>query len=101
MHEVIKNAYATGEVLVDGDNVYAPDADPVRVRRRIGMVFQKPNPFPTMSVYDNVLAGVKLNGKLSPGTNEDELVETSLRSVALWDEVKGKLRSSGVALSGG
>lgn len=101
MHEVVKNAYAVGEVLIDGDNIYAPDADPVRVRRRIGMVFQKPNPFPTMSVYDNVIAGLKLNGNKRRGVNYDEIVETSLRSVALWDEVKTKLRESGMALSGG
>jgi phosphate transport system ATP-binding protein len=101
MHEVVKGAYATGEVLIDGENIYAPDADPVRVRRRIGMVFQKPNPFPTMSIYDNVLAGLRLNAGLKRGVNYDEIVEAALVSVALWDEVKTKLRSSGIALSGG
>jgi phosphate transport system ATP-binding protein len=101
MHEVIKGAYATGEVLLDGENIYAPDADPVRVRRRIGMVFQKANPFPTMSIYDNVIAGLKLNTGKRRDVNYDEIVETALRSVALWDEVRDKLRSSGVALSGG
>jgi len=101
MHEVVKNAYATGEVLIDGENIYAPDADPVRVRRRIGMVFQKPNPFPTMSIYDNVIAGLKLNNGTQRGVNYDDVVEAALRSVALWDEVKDKLRSSGIALSGG
>jgi phosphate transport system ATP-binding protein len=101
MHEVVKGAYATGEVLLDGENIYAPNADPVRVRRRIGMVFQKPNPFPTMSIYDNVIAGLKLNSGKPRGTGYDEIVESALRSVALWDEVKDKLRSSGVALSGG
>jgi phosphate transport system ATP-binding protein len=101
MHEVIKGAYATGEVLLDGENIYAPEADPVRIRRRIGMVFQKPNPFPTMSIYDNVIAGLKLNAGRQRGVNYDEIVESALRSVALWDEVKDKLRSSGVALSGG
>jgi phosphate transport system ATP-binding protein len=101
MHEVIEGAYATGEVLLDGENIYAPEADPVRIRRRIGMVFQKPNPFPTMSIYDNVIAGLKLNAGRQRGVNYDEIVESALRSVALWDEVKDKLRSSGVALSGG
>jgi phosphate transport system ATP-binding protein len=101
MHEVIKGAYATGQVLLDGEDIYAPGADPVRVRRRIGMVFQKPNPFPTMSIYDNVIAGIKLNSGKRRGMNYDEIVESALRSVALWDEVKDKLRSSGVALSGG
>lgn len=101
MHEVIPGAYATGEVLIDSDNIYAPTADPVRIRRRIGMVFQKPNPFPTMSVYDNVLAGFKLNGGTPRGVNMDEIVESALRSVALWDEVKNKLKASGQALSGG
>ncbi len=101
MHEVAKGAYATGDVLLDGQNIYAPGADPVRIRRRIGMVFQKPNPFPTMSIYDNVIAGLKLNRGPQRGAAYDEIVESALRSVALWDEVKDKLRSSGVALSGG
>ncbi len=101
MHEVAKGAYATGDVLLDGQNIYAPGADPVRIRRRIGMVFQKPNPFPTMSIYDNVIAGLKLNRGQQRGAAYDEIVESALRSVALWDEVKDKLRSSGVALSGG
>jgi phosphate transport system ATP-binding protein len=101
MHEVIKGAYATGDVLLDGENIYAPGADPVRIRRRIGMVFQKPNPFPTMSIYDNVIAGLKLNRGIRSGGNTDEIVESALRSVALWEEVKDKLRHSGIALSGG
>jgi phosphate transport system ATP-binding protein len=101
MHEVVKGAYATGEVLLDDENIYAPGADPVRIRRRIGMVFQKPNPFPTMSIYDNVLAGVKLNGGKQRGVSYDDVVERALTSVALWDEVKTKLKSSGIALSGG
>src|SRR5215475_1965399 len=101
MHEVVKGAYATGEVLIDDENIYAPDADPVRIRRRIGMVFQKPNPFPTMSIYDNVIAGFKLNSGKPKGISFDEIVESSLRSVGLWDEVKDKLRMSGIALSGG
>ncbi len=101
MHEVVKGAYATGEVLLDGENIYAPGADPVRIRRKIGMVFQKPNPFPTMSVYDNVIAGFKLNSGTPRGVNFDDIVESALRSVALWDEVKDKLKASGIALSGG
>ncbi|MEP7285429.1 MAG: phosphate ABC transporter ATP-binding protein PstB [Chloroflexota bacterium] len=101
MHEVIKGAYATGEVLIDGDNIYSSSADPVRIRRRIGMVFQKPNPFPTMSIYDNVLAGVHLNSGKQRGVDYDQIVESALHSVALWDEVKDKLRQSGMALSGG
>ena len=101
MHEVIKGAYATGEVILNGENLYAVNADPVRIRRRIGMVFQKPNPFPTMSIYDNVIAGLKLNSGRPRGVDYDAIVEKALRSVALWDEVKDKLKSSGVALSGG
>jgi phosphate transport system ATP-binding protein len=101
MHEVIKGAYVTGEVLLDGTNIYAPNADPVRIRRRIGMVFQKPNPFPTLSIYDNVIAGYKLNAGTNRNVNYDEIVEKALRSVALWDEVKDKLHQSGGALSGG
>lgn len=101
MHEVVKDAYVTGEVLLNGENVYAFDADPVRVRRRIGMVFQKPNPFPMMSIYDNVIAGFKLNYGKPRGMNYDDVVEHALRSVALWGEVKDKLKVSGAALSGG
>ncbi|MEO8609968.1 MAG: phosphate ABC transporter ATP-binding protein PstB [Chloroflexota bacterium] len=102
MHEVIAGATVQGEVLLNGQNIYAKDADPVRIRRRIGMVFQKPNPFPTLSIYDNVIAGYKLNvGRPPQGTNFDEIVEKALRSTALWDEVKDKLRDSGGALSGG
>jgi phosphate transport system ATP-binding protein len=101
MHEVIAGAYATGDVLLDDENIYGPEADPVRVRRRIGMVFQKPNPFPTMSIYDNVIAGFKLNSGKQRGVDYDEIVEQSLRAVALWDEVKDKLQNSGTSLSGG
>ncbi len=101
MHEVLRGAHAEGEVILDGDNIYAPDADPVRIRRRIGMVFQKPNPFPTMSIYNNVIAGLKLNGGSHSGINYDEVVENSLRQAALWDEVKNKLKDSGASLSGG
>jgi phosphate transport system ATP-binding protein len=101
MHEVIRGGYATGEVLLDKEDIYSNKADPVVIRRRIGMVFQKPNPFPTMSIYDNVIVGLKLNGGRQRGTSYDEIVERSLKSVALWDEVKDKLKSSGSALSGG
>jgi phosphate transport system ATP-binding protein len=101
MHELVDGAYATGEVLLNGENIYDPQIDPVRIRRRIGMVFQKPNPFPMMSVYENVIAGFKLNRGVPRGTNMDEVVEKALRGAALWDEVKNKLHMSGAALSGG
>ncbi|MHB8628688.1 MAG: phosphate ABC transporter ATP-binding protein PstB [Aggregatilineales bacterium] len=102
MHEVIKGAYATGEVLLDNENIYAPSTNPVRIRRRIGMVFQKPNPFVTMSIHDNVIAGLKLNvGNRNNNVDIDAIVEDSLRSVALWEEVKDKLKESGASLSGG
>lgn len=101
MHEVIRHARASGEVVLDGENIYAPDADPVRIRRRIGMVFQKPNPFPTLSIYDNVIAGLKLNAVQRSKAEYDAIVEKSLRAAALWDEVKGKLNASGASLSGG
>ncbi len=100
MHEVIPGARVEGTVLIGGTDVYAPEVDAVAVRRRVGMVFQRPNPFPTMSIFDNVAAGLKLNGR----TNRAELaerVERSLRRAALWDEVKDKLRQPGTALSGG
>jgi phosphate transport system ATP-binding protein len=99
LHEVVPGASVAGKVLLDGVDIYAPGVDPVRVRRRVGMVFQKPNPFPTMSIRDNVLAGLRLNG-LRPG-DADALVEKALRQVALWDEVKDVLGRSGVSLSGG
>jgi phosphate transport system ATP-binding protein len=101
MHEVVRGAYATGEVLLNGENIYDERVDPVIIRRRIGMVFQKPNPFPTMSIYDNVIVGLKLNGGKPRGASYDEIVERSLKSVVLWDEVKDKLGTSGAALSGG
>jgi phosphate transport system ATP-binding protein len=100
MHETVLGAGVRGSVLLDGQDIYAPNVDPVRVRRLIGMVFQKPNPFPMMSIYDNVAAGLKLNG-LARGRAVDEIVERSLRSAALWDEVKDKLGKSGASLSGG
>lgn len=100
MHEVVPEARVTGRVLVEGRNIYAPEVDPVEVRRWIGMVFQRPNPFPTMSIYDNVAAGLKLNG-IRKRQLLDEVVERSLTLAALWDEVKDDLRKSGASLSGG
>jgi len=99
MHEEISGARATGEVMLDDQDVYASEVDVVAVRRAIGMVFQKPNPFPTMSVYDNVAAGVRLTG--TKGTDLDERVERSLRGAGLWDEVKDRLDEAGLGLSGG
>ncbi len=102
MHEVTPGApRVEGEVLLDGQNIYAPNADPVKVRRLIGMVFQKPNPFPTMSISENVLAGIKLNSGRLSHTQAAEIVEQSLHRAALWDEVKDKLGKSGASLSGG
>jgi len=100
MHEVVPGARVEGRVLLDGQDIYDPSIDPVRVRRLIGMVFQKPNPFPMMSVYDNVVAGIKLN-RTAKRAELDGIVERSLREAALWDEVKDKLRASGASLSGG
>ncbi|MDN5653916.1 MAG: ATP-binding cassette domain-containing protein, partial [Kocuria sp.] len=88
MHEVIPGAYVEGKVNLDGENLYAKGVDPVRVRSQVGMVFQRPNPFPTMSIRDNVLAGVKLNSRRIARSDEDVLVESSLRSANLWNEVK-------------
>ena len=99
MHEEIPGAYATGDVRLDGLDIYAPEVDVVSVRRSIGMVFQKPNPFPTMSIGDNVAAGLKLAGV--KGGNRDEIIESSLRSAGLWDEVKDRLGQPGLGLSGG
>jgi phosphate transport system ATP-binding protein len=101
MHEVIVGARAEGEVLLDGENIYAPDVDPVQVRRRIGMVFQKPTPFPTMSIEDNVAAGLKLNGINFSRSEKDQVVERCLKQAALWEEVKDRLRAPGGSLSGG
>lgn len=100
MHEVVPGARVTGKVLLEGEDLYGPFADPVLVRRRIGMVFQKPNPFPTLSIYDNVAAGLRLNG-LRDRRSVEEKVEKSLKMAALWDEVKDNLRKSGTSLSGG
>lgn len=101
MHEVIPGARVEGEVVVDGVNLYGPGVDAVQVRRAIGMVFQRPNPFPTMSIAENVLAGAKLNNKRMRKSEAEELVETSLRGANLWDEVKDRLDRPGSGLSGG
>ncbi|MCS6712169.1 phosphate ABC transporter ATP-binding protein [Brachybacterium sp. EF45031] len=101
MHEVIPGAYAKGKVEIEGENIYGPGVDPVNVRRRVGMVFQKANPFPTMSIRDNVLAGVKLNNRRISKSAGDELVEKSLRGANLWEEVKDRLDRPGMGLSGG
>ena len=100
MHEVVRGGRVKGEVLLDGVNIYGEGVDPVQVRRLAGMVFQKPNPFPMMSVYDNVVAGLKLEGIRNKALL-DETVERCLKQAALWDEVKDKLHASGAALSGG
>ncbi len=100
MHELVPNAKMTGTVLLDGKDIYASDMDPVMVRRRVGMVFQKPNPFPTMSIYDNVAAGLKLTGT-KKGKNLDEIVHRSLEQATLWDEVKDDLKKAGTSISGG
>ncbi|WP_417235575.1 phosphate ABC transporter ATP-binding protein PstB [Arthrobacter sp.] len=101
MHEVIPGATVEGKVLLDGDNLYDPGVDPVTVRSQIGMVFQRPNPFPTMSIRDNVLAGVKLNARRIGKSDADDLVESSLRGANLWNEVKDRLDKPGSGLSGG
>ena len=100
MHEVVPRARVSGRVLLEGQNMYAPGVDPVRVRRRIGMLFQRPNPFPTMSIFDNVVAGLKLAERHARRELE-EIVERALRQVALWEEVKDVLGKSAADLSGG
>ena len=100
MHELVPGARTKGIVLIDEANIYAKGVDPVTVRRRVGMVFQKPNPFPTMSVYDNVVAGLKLNG-VRDHSFLDKAVQRSLEQAFLWDEVKTDLDKSGSSLSGG
>jgi phosphate transport system ATP-binding protein len=101
LHEVIAGAHVEGDVLLDGENIYARDVDPVNVRRTIGMVFQRPNPFPTMSIYENVVAGLKLQGGRRSKSELDDTVERSLRSANLWEEVKDRLAKPGGGLSGG
>jgi phosphate transport system ATP-binding protein len=101
MHEVVPGARVEGKVAMDGQDLYGGDVDPVDVRRRVGMVFQRPNPFPTMSIYENVVAGVRLNARRMRKADLDGLVERSLRSANLWEEVKDRLDRPGAGLSGG
>ncbi|KMY22721.1 phosphate transport system ATP-binding protein [Actinobaculum suis] len=101
MHEVQPGAYVTGSVEIDGQDIYAPGVDPVTVRGHVGMVFQRPNPFPTMSIRDNVLAGYRLNNQKVNKADAEEIVETSLRGANLWEEVKDRLDRPGASLSGG
>lgn len=101
MHELVPSASLAGEVLLDGDDIYSPTKKITEARRDIGMVFQKPNPFPAMSIYDNVIAGLKLTGVDASKDAKDELVQTSLQRAGLWNEVKDRLRSPGGGLSGG
>lgn len=101
MHEVIPGAHVEGEVLLGGEDIYAANVDPVQVRRRVGMVFQRPNPFPTMSIYDNVLAGNRLNGGKLKKSDADAIVEKALTGANLWNEVKDRLGKPGMGLSGG
>ena len=100
MHELTPNAKLTGQILLDGKNIYDPNVDAVMIRRRVGMVFQKPNPFPTMSIYDNVAAGLRLTGA-TKGKNLDDIVKRSLEQATLWDEVKDDLKKPGTSISGG
>ncbi|NDW10603.1 phosphate ABC transporter ATP-binding protein [Dysgonomonas sp. 520] len=99
MHDLYPEIETTGEILLKGENIF--HMNPMKVRRLAGMVFQRPNPFPTMSIYDNVIAGYKLNGIPLTKKEKDEIVESSLRSVALWDEVKDSMTKKGTFLSGG
>jgi phosphate transport system ATP-binding protein len=100
MHELSDGGWTTGKVLLDGTDIYAPGVNPVEVRRRVGMVFQRPTPFPTMSIYDNVAAGLRVNGG-RPRAAVAAAVERALRQAALWDEVKDRLHTSALELSGG
>lgn len=100
MHDMTKNARVEGKILLDGEDLYSKDVDPIYHRRKVGMVFQKPNPFPTMSIYDNVSAGLRLNG-VRDKRILDEIVEDSLRMAYLWDEVKSNLKKPAMELSGG
>ena len=100
MHEVVPGGWVDGKVLLDDEDLYADGVDPVAVRRTVGMVFQRPNPFPTMSIYDNVAAGLRLNG-VKGRALLDETVEASLRRANLWEEVKDRLKKAGSGLSGG
>jgi phosphate transport system ATP-binding protein len=100
MHELVLGSRFSGQILLDGKDIYALDVDPVMIRRRVGMVFQKPNPFPTMSIYDNVAAGLKLTG-VKKGASLDEIVKRSLEQATLWNEVKDDLKKPGTSISGG
>ncbi len=100
MHEIVPGARIEGRVLLDGEDVYGPNVHPVQLRRRVGMVFQKPNPFPTMSIRDNVLAGLRLTGRLDRAS-ADGILERALEQAALWEEVKDRLENPGIGLSGG
>ncbi|AKG52799.1 phosphate transport protein PstB [Dehalogenimonas sp. WBC-2] len=101
LHEISNNGRVDGSVRLDGNDIYDPSVDPVMIRRHIGMVFQKPTPFPTMSIFDNVVSGIRLTRLWSRRKQMAEVVERSLRHAALWDEVKDKLGESGASLSGG
>lgn len=100
MHEEVPGARATGSVLFGGEDIYAPDADPTDIRRRIGMVFQRPNPFPTMTIFENVVAGLKLRGHYDKA-NLAERAEAAMRQAGIWDELKDRLNKPGGRLSGG
>jgi phosphate transport system ATP-binding protein len=100
MHELTDQAWVTGRILLDGEDVYSDKVSVMQLRRRVGMVFQRPTPFPTMTIYDNVAAGLRLNGKV-PRAELDQVVEQSLKQAALWEEVKDRLKTSAMALSGG
>ena len=100
MHDLVPSARVTGRILLDDGDIYQKGVDPVSIRRRVGMVFQKPNPFPAMSIYDNVIAGYKLNGRMAR-SEADEIVEGCLKRVALWEEVKDRLKTNAMTLSGG
>ncbi len=100
MHELVRSAKFSGRILLDGSNIYDSEVDPVLLRRRIGMVFQKPNPFPSMSIADNVVSGLRMTGRLLK-SEAAEVIENSLRRAALWEEVKDRLRDPGASLSGG
>jgi phosphate transport system ATP-binding protein len=100
MHDLTPGARVNGQIMLDGMDIYERSVDPVSIRRRIGMVFQKPNPFPAMSIYDNVIAGYRLNGRVAR-SEADEIVESSLKRVALWEEVKDRLKANSMELSGG
>jgi phosphate transport system ATP-binding protein len=101
MHELTPGARAEGEITIDGENIYGPGIDPVAIRRLVGMVFQQPNPFPTMSIHENAAAGLNLNSTKMSKSEKDEVVERSLRGAHLWDEVKDRLDKPGSGLSGG